>query len=340
MGVSQVGKINDEMRIQPYPFPIQVGGSLMSEASSASRSSRSSLRRMRCETFTFTNESEQPRIEAIDRWIKLFDDFDLVSEERRYQDRIQLIEEFEADWNDHMCEELIREFEKEELPGVDLRVLVIHFVGSHIDIEKACLQALEKNDQALINLEEGFRKFSMGLDQFLNMIEIMEGFEFTPLEREEVGQCVLAAHLVCRGLIQFSLGAESEAAKDLRAFYLEYAQSSMGKTEDITTEFFLRVMEDLTGEKILPTNFPLDEKNIVSLFLHERYEEALERVESEEEMKMCLAMLGRYEEALAIDTPFETETIKALIEFKRGNIAKAKELILLDHFILPHSVLP
>ena len=149
-----LNRIDDEVRILPYPFPIeepiedpiQDKGCFSSEASFASSTSHSSFRRMRTETFTYPTFVEPTQFEPFRRLEKLREDLNLALKEGRYEDGIRWLEEFEADWNDRMCDALIRELEKGGGEIVGLRPFVTNFVGSLIDINKAFYQALGKKD--------------------------------------------------------------------------------------------------------------------------------------------------------------------------------------------------
>ncbi len=330
----QAIQISDDIRIQPYPYPI---GGVTASTSSARNSTSASMRRMRTETTTMPTFTD---IEEVQQSIeKLEQNLEMALKEGRYEDGVKLIEEFETEWNDHICQSVIDGLgadNRNQLVGI--KPLVEHAGAASIDLMKSYFMALGKDQGAIEVGEEGFKELSLAIEKVLDIMALMGG------EMDD-GQALLyqdAFKMMGRGMIHFALGNKRESAADLRAFYPLYLKimkwdntsSSFPEEIRLDAEYFLRVLEGKLGEAILPV--AQDGDSIRDLFLAGRYEEALELADFSNK-GVCLAMLGRFDEALAIECI--SSEVKVMIYLQKGDLAAAKELILSNEDLFPFLLL-
>lgn len=306
--------------------------------STLSSSYRSSLRRMRTETptsypSTTTWKDFEKMVKSIEEF---FSNLNGALKEGRYQDALKMVDQFERVWNETMLSSWV-EYIEEEFPiqSSHLKPAIELLTNATLKEIKAYFLAMEKNPDALSVSEIGFEQLQKGFDEALALYKEMES-SIDQQYIKDLELCLEAVHYFYRGMINTALNRREHAAndfKDLYRCYEKYVSSERfleeGRHQDMKYIYGMKILEKKLGAQIITPPTEIDITDPESLFIAGRYEEALALLseDTNEDFSsltkpMCLAMLGRYTEALEQTyEPFD----RAVIYYLQGELEMAKE---------------
>lgn len=290
--IQEIRSINDDFRIQPYPFPIE---ELSSSPRSTSNSVRTSMRRMRTETPSHVSQMDEQNAQA------LFFNLEQALKEEKYAEGLQLIKEFEIQWNGELFERFVLSVQK-EIPIVD-RSMLKELGDASIQLSKAYFLAMEKDREAMAAFDDGMAHLRLGVEKVIELLESMGASRETTIPIQEE---LNSFEPFYKGFLELALGDHAEAAAHFREFHALYMEGSDLDNDEVFQHLLtLRIIEKQIGEEILPVPTTVDESDPGALLI-----------------------AGRFDEALAILDLFELDEIYVpslpLIFLLKGEISKAK----------------
>ncbi len=331
------------------------------ELSAPQSSSRAGLRRMRTETPTTTCDPGfviEPDFEPVELLLLQLDE---ALRKGRYEEGFSLIDQLDVLWNDTLLDptvEFLASLQSDtQSPSPHLRS-ALEFLGQGALSEmRAYFLALTNDDGAIDLCNSGFEKLWRGVSEV--RIVAKEQSQRDEETFATVEKILKMAQYLTRGIFAISLNMRELAIDDLKAGYNMSLTEEFFDEEDFDIECFfpIKVLEQKLQAPLLPKPSIVNDRIPKSLFLAGRYEEALallsmpQSFEDEEDSidgdgakAACLALLGRYDEAIDLlenrQDGVAEPAIASLVYLLKGDLEKAKEAVLNDENELAYLLLP